>query len=109
MEHKQAALEYRQEHIDCGELTIHGSGGLLRVEDYESWLKKITDAQTAAQTGWVNCSTYFAFVDVYGSEYLSMFYTIVVVQSPDFVSAYDNRQSSVGIRSIAKLTRTVKP
>ena len=63
IEHKQAAWQYRQEHIDSNESHIHGSGGLIRAEDYESWLDKITNAQTAAQTGWVNCSTYFAFVD----------------------------------------------
>ncbi len=61
-EHKQAAWEYRQAYIDCGEAHIHGSGGFLQAFDYESWLAKITAAQTAAQTGWVNCSTYFAFV-----------------------------------------------
>ncbi|MCL2462160.1 MAG: GNAT family N-acetyltransferase [Defluviitaleaceae bacterium] len=61
--HKQAAMDYRREHVERGEAWIHGSGGLLRYEDYESWLEKITTAQTAAQTGWVNCSTYFALVD----------------------------------------------
>ena len=63
IEQKQAAWEYRQEYIDYGELHIHGSGGFIRADDYESWLEKITGAQTAAQTGWVNCSTYFACID----------------------------------------------
>lgn len=62
-EHRDAALAYRQEYIDCRESWIHGSGGFMYADDYESWLEKITNAQTAAQTGWVNCSTYFAFVD----------------------------------------------
>lgn len=59
--HREAALAYRQEHIHYGESYIHGSGDLIHAENYENWLKKITDAQTGAQTGWVNCSTYFAF------------------------------------------------
>ena len=63
IKYKQAALAYRQEHVDNNESTIHGSGGLMRAADYESWLEKITNAQTAALTGWVNCSTYFAIVD----------------------------------------------
>lgn len=60
-EHKQAAAEYLQEHIDNGEGHIHGSGGIQR-DSFDDWLIRITNAQTAAQTGWVNCSTYFAFV-----------------------------------------------
>lgn len=62
IEHKEAALEYKQEHIDCGEPWIHGSGGLMKADNYEGWLQKITAAQTAPQTGWVNGSTYFLFV-----------------------------------------------
>jgi len=62
MEYKQAAWEYRQEYIDGKEPTINGSGGLMRFDDYESWLDKVTGEQTVAQTGWVTCSTYFAFV-----------------------------------------------
>ena len=34
----------------------------MKEDDYESWLEKITNARTAADTGWVNCSTYFLFV-----------------------------------------------
>jgi len=60
--HKAEAWAYRQEHIDNGEQWIHGSGGLHKASNYESWLTKITDAQTASQTGWVDCSTYFAVV-----------------------------------------------
>jgi len=62
-EHKQAALDYKQEHIDYGENSIHGSGGLIKAEDYESWLEKATSAKTAAPAGLVNASTYFGFVD----------------------------------------------
>ncbi|MCL2774063.1 MAG: GNAT family N-acetyltransferase [Oscillospiraceae bacterium] len=63
IDHKQAAWDYRQEHIDCEETHIHGSGGLIHAEDYESWLGKITNMRTAIQTEWVNGSTYFAFID----------------------------------------------
>lgn len=62
LEHEAAALAYRQEHFDFGEPEIHGDGGLDHADDYGTWLEKTTDAQTAAQTGWVNCSTFFAFV-----------------------------------------------
>ncbi len=61
IEHKQAALEYLGEHIENGEGHLNGGGGLER-DCYEDYLIRITSAQTAAQTGWVNCSTYFAFV-----------------------------------------------
>ena len=63
IEHKQAAWDYRQEHIDLGEAWVHGSGGLIRAEDYESWLEKITTARTDPQDGWVKCSTYLAFAE----------------------------------------------
>lgn len=61
-EHKSKATAYRQEYVDCGEQSIHGSGGLYEAENYESWLQKITSAVTASQTGWVNCHTYFLFL-----------------------------------------------
>ena len=60
IEHKQAAWHYRQEHIDRGEPTIHGSSGLFRAEDYESWLGKVIQAQTEASPEWVTYSIYFA-------------------------------------------------
>ncbi len=59
---EREALDYRQEHIDYGETHIHGSGGFIKTEDYKSWLEKITNALTAIQTNWVNCSTYFAVI-----------------------------------------------
>jgi len=62
IEMKQAALEFRQEHINQGETHISGSGSFLQAEDYESWLEKITSAKTASETGWVDCSTYFAML-----------------------------------------------
>jgi len=40
MEHKEAALAFRQEHIDHGEHSIHGGSGLADAKTYEGWLKK---------------------------------------------------------------------
>jgi predicted acetyltransferase len=40
LEHKEAALAYRQEHFDKGEFTIHGDGGLDEAENYEQWISK---------------------------------------------------------------------
>jgi len=60
---EQEALDYRQEHIDCGETHIHGSGGFIKAEDYKSWLERITNAQTAEMPeGQVNGSTFFAVI-----------------------------------------------
>jgi len=44
MEHKQAALEYRQEHFDCGVTEIHGDGGLDGAATFEDWLEWIQNA-----------------------------------------------------------------
>jgi len=63
IEHKQAALEYKQEHINCSEAHIHGSSGFMQADDYESWLDKITWNQTKATSDWVTGSVYFAIVD----------------------------------------------
>ena len=57
--HKQAASAYKQEYIDCGETWIHGSGGFMKADSYEGWLKVVTKAQTKAPHGWVCSSTYF--------------------------------------------------
>ena len=46
IEHKQAALEFRQEHIEHDEKMIHGGSGLENAADYESWLDKIQTAVT---------------------------------------------------------------
>ena len=60
MEHKQAAFDYRQEHINCGEAHIHGSGGFMHADNYESWLEKIEWNKTQATPDWVTGSVYFA-------------------------------------------------
>ena len=61
--HKQAAWDYRKEHIDFGENHIHGSSGFMKADDYESWLKKITWNKTEATPDWVTGTVYFAIVD----------------------------------------------
>jgi predicted acetyltransferase len=43
MEHKKAALEYRQEHFDKGETLMHGDGGLDSASLYEKWIDKIRE------------------------------------------------------------------
>ena len=62
IEHKQAAWEYRQEHIDNGEPWIHGSGGLIKAEYYESWLEKVTSQQALTPSDKVLGTTFFAMV-----------------------------------------------
>jgi len=59
MEHKIAALDYKQSYIDGGETWIHGSNGFMKAENYENWLEAITKARTEAPPGWVQYSTYF--------------------------------------------------
>ncbi|MCL2060793.1 MAG: GNAT family N-acetyltransferase [Oscillospiraceae bacterium] len=44
--HKQAAMDYRQEHFDCGETEMHGDGGLDRANTYVGWLEKIRSDMT---------------------------------------------------------------
>lgn len=65
LEHKEKALDYRQEHIDCGE-RIHGSWGFQneRYQDYELWLGEVNNLRlTPMPTINVPANTFFAFVD----------------------------------------------
>ncbi|MCL1802978.1 MAG: GNAT family N-acetyltransferase [Eubacteriaceae bacterium] len=39
--HKAAALDYRQEHFDIGELDINADGGLDYANSYEEWLSQV--------------------------------------------------------------------
>ena len=48
IEHKQAAMEFRQEHFDCGETVIHGDGGLDGANTYVGWLEMIRSAEISA-------------------------------------------------------------
>jgi len=64
IEHKQAALDFRQEHFDCGEKMIHGGSGLENANDYESWLDKIEAAATREYSeALVPASVYWGIVD----------------------------------------------
>jgi len=64
IEHKEAALEYRQEHFDAGEKLIHGDGGLDEAETYEGWLEKIgQDLTVPPCADRVPATTYFAVHD----------------------------------------------
>lgn len=57
---EREALDYRQEHIDCGERWIHGSGGLIRAESYAAWIEKINADLTCDDGEHVSATTYFA-------------------------------------------------
>jgi len=64
MEHKQAALEYRQEHFDSGETIIHGDGGLDDAKSYEDWIAKINaDVKREYIEEIVPATTYFGIQD----------------------------------------------
>jgi predicted acetyltransferase len=55
------ALDYRQEHFDCGEMLIYGSALFDKTESYDEWLshvRKNSNAETV-QPDWVVTSTFF--------------------------------------------------
>jgi len=63
-EHKRAALDYRQEHFDCGEKVIHGDGGLDNAADYDEWLETIRAApMREVSEERVPATTYFGIQD----------------------------------------------
>jgi len=59
--HEDSAMEFRREHLDCGESWIHGSGGLIDADDYNTWLEKTATARIEAPEGRVKASTMFLF------------------------------------------------
>jgi len=64
IEHKEAAMEFRQEHFDCGEMVIHGDGGLATITSYEDWLAKIqVDENRAYSEEFVPATVYFGIHD----------------------------------------------
>jgi len=64
IEHKQAALDYRQEHFDCGEMEIHGDGGLDHAKTYDVWLEVIQTAVTReCNEDFVPATIYFGVQD----------------------------------------------
>ena len=60
--HKEAAISYKQEFLDNGEMKIYGGGGLNREASYELWLEKIKADLKRDSEGFVPATTYFAFV-----------------------------------------------
>ena len=62
-EHKQKALEFRQEFFDMGEPVINGSELFDKTDSYEKWLRKVTDnsSEETVDPGWVVTDTFFAF------------------------------------------------
>ncbi|MBR5798871.1 MAG: GNAT family N-acetyltransferase [Lachnospiraceae bacterium] len=62
IDHKEQAVNYRQEHFDFGERIINGSELWDQTENYEEWLTSVTD-NTKAETvnpNWVVTDTFFA-------------------------------------------------
>lgn len=59
---EKEALDYRQEHFDCGENVINGSELFDHISDYKEWLKKVTSNANAdtVDPNWVLTDTYFA-------------------------------------------------
>jgi predicted acetyltransferase len=57
-----AALEYRQEHFDNGEMHLHGSSLFDTTKSYDSWLEylKANASPETVPEGWVVSSTFFA-------------------------------------------------
>jgi len=60
IEHKERAMEYRQEH---GNEHIHGSSGFSRYDSYEDWLAHVVLSKITVPPEWVQSNTYFAMVD----------------------------------------------
>ena len=65
IEHKSKALAFRQEFFDAGEHVINGSELLDQTDDYEDWLKSVTDNtdKETVNPDWVVTGTFFAFDD----------------------------------------------
>lgn len=62
VELEEKALEYRQEHFNNNEMIINGSELLDKTDNYEEWLKSVTD-NTNIETvnpNWVVTDTFFA-------------------------------------------------
>lgn len=63
--HKNAALAFKQEFFDHGEMTINGSELLDQTDCYEDWLRAVTDNTNAETVNpeWVVTDTFFALDD----------------------------------------------
>jgi len=60
---KQAALDYRQEYFDHGEMAIHGDSGFDEAATYEDWLDKLVEDLTRDDGYFVPATTYFGVVN----------------------------------------------
>ncbi|MCL2199628.1 MAG: GNAT family N-acetyltransferase [Defluviitaleaceae bacterium] len=58
--HKQAVLDYHQEHLDNNETHLHGSAGFVHASSFESWYKKITMELADIPPEHVPSTTYLA-------------------------------------------------
>lgn len=59
---KEKAMDFRQEFFDNNEMIINGSELLDKTDDYEAWLKAVTDNASAetVNSEWVVTDTFFA-------------------------------------------------
>ena len=62
-EHKQAALEYRKEYLEYGEMTINGSSGIVEAESYEEWLAGLHIKMNQDDGVRVPATVYFSICD----------------------------------------------
>lgn len=62
MEMKEAALEFKQEFLENGEMVINGSEMLDNMDSYEEWLSSVKNNQYAdtVNPNWVVTDTFFA-------------------------------------------------
>ena len=65
IEHKSAALLFKQEFFEYGEKIINGSEMLDNIDEYEVWLKSVTDNSSPETVNpeWVLTDTFFAIND----------------------------------------------
>ncbi len=65
IEHKEQALNFRQEFFDNNEMIINGSELLDRTDDYEVWLRSVSDNMNpeTVNPDWVVTDTFFAVDD----------------------------------------------
>lgn len=62
-EHRDAVLDYKAEHLACGETVLHGGALLDRIESYDSWLELVRGnrRRETVHPGWVPSDTLLAF------------------------------------------------
>ena len=59
IEHKQQAIEYKQEHYDNGEDILNGGSRFHCYESYEEWLVFIENLRNGKEPNWFPANTYF--------------------------------------------------